>query len=84
MAQAPLNPQGGDAPSIHLRLSDDIKTRLVLRAAAVGVTVSEQVRRDVAEANARAELELAEAAGLLMLPVLDGGHAPPGGSTATA
>lgn len=82
MAQRPLNGQGGDAQSIHLRLPDDTLQGTVLAAAGESISISEWVRGVIEAELMRRQIELAEAIGQPLLPIPDGGKAPPGGAAA--
>jgi ABC-type amino acid transport system permease subunit len=78
MAQQPLSDDGGTSPRISLRLPDDTLTNVVLAAAAESVTISEWCRGAIEAELMRRQIELAEAAGMAVLPVPDRGKAPPG------
>ena len=82
----PLNEQGGEARRFQLRLPDEMLGRLALAAGARDLTISEFIRHACEIEMARMDIELAEAAGMAVLPAPGGGHlggtGPPGGSRA--
>jgi hypothetical protein len=82
MGRPGLNPEGGDARHIGIRLPEDTLTGVVLAAAGESVTISEWVRGALDAELMRRQIDLAEAIGQPLLPVPNGGHAPPGGDTA--
>lgn len=61
-----------------MRLPDELLGRVALAAAARDITISEFVRHATEVELGLVDIELAEAAGMALLPVPDGGKAPPG------
>lgn len=80
MSARPLNTNGheGRAERIGVRMPDGTLSGVVLAAAARDISISEFIRHCVEVEMVRLEIELAEAAGMAVLPVPDRGAAPPG------